>query len=150
MLRDNNDHWLYIVHIILNVGVLWRFLLIQGIYTVHPCMMVTWKLVDGWTWQLTIWLSTVIVYHDVVTDWSSALAGFLVSMLFGVSLGQSYSNFSHANVECQEQYKSSRWEDMQDWKLFYCCYVELLCWIRESVYFKWQPCFVIVEVPYGR
>ncbi len=25
----------------------------------------------------------------VVTDWSSALAGFLVSMLFGVSPGQS-------------------------------------------------------------
>ncbi len=32
-----------------------------------------------------------MMYHDVVTDWSSALAGFLVSMLFGVSP----SNFSH-------------------------------------------------------
>ncbi len=27
--------------------------------------------------------------NDVVTDWSHALAGFLVSMLFGVSSGQS-------------------------------------------------------------
>ncbi len=27
--------------------------------------------------------------NDVVTDWSYALAGFLVSMLFGVSPGQS-------------------------------------------------------------
>ncbi len=41
--------------------VLWRFLLIQGTYTVHPCiiMMVTWKLVrrcmDGpGNWQLTV------------------------------------------------------------------------------------------------
>ncbi len=25
------------------------------------------------------------MYHYVVTDWSSALAGFLVSMLFGVA-----------------------------------------------------------------
>ncbi len=31
----------------------------------------------------------MIMYHDVVTDWSSALAGFLVSMLFGVFPGQS-------------------------------------------------------------
>ncbi len=34
-------------------------------------------------------LSTLIMYHDVVTDWSSALAGILVPMLFGVSPGQS-------------------------------------------------------------
>ncbi len=34
------------------------------------------------------------LYHDVVTDWSNALAGFLVSTLFGVSPSQSYSNFS--------------------------------------------------------
>ncbi len=60
------------------------------IYTVHPCMMVKWKLVDGWTWQLTIDCQLhVIMYHYVVTDWSSALAGFLVSMIFGVSPGQS-------------------------------------------------------------
>ncbi len=31
----------------------------------------------------------VHVHYDVVTDWSYALAGFLVSMLFGVSPGQS-------------------------------------------------------------
>ncbi len=36
--------------------------------------------------------------HDVVTDWSSALAGFLVSVLFGVSPGQSYQFFHIANV----------------------------------------------------
>ncbi len=23
----------------------------KDLYTVHPCMMVTWKLVDGWAWQ---------------------------------------------------------------------------------------------------
>ncbi len=35
-------------------------------------------------------VSTLAVQvHDVVTDWSYALAGLLVSMLFGVSLGQS-------------------------------------------------------------
>ncbi len=40
--------------------------------------------------------STLAVHvHDVVTDWSYALAGFLVSTLFGVSPGQSPSNFSH-------------------------------------------------------
>ncbi len=32
--------------------------------------------------------------HDVVTDWSYALAGFLVSTLFGVSPANP-SNFSH-------------------------------------------------------
>ncbi len=31
----------------------------------------------------------VHVHYDVVTDWSYALAGFLVSTLFGVSPGQS-------------------------------------------------------------
>ncbi len=35
-------------------------------------------------------VSTLAVHvHDVVTDWSYALAGFLVSMLFGVSPGPS-------------------------------------------------------------
>ncbi len=35
-------------------------------------------------------VSTLAVHvHDVVTDWSYALAGFLVSMVFGVSPGQS-------------------------------------------------------------
>ncbi len=34
--------------------------------------------------------STLAVHvHDVVTDWSYALAGFLVYTLFGVSPGQS-------------------------------------------------------------
>ncbi len=33
---------------------------------------------------------TIAVYvHDVLADWSYALAGFLVSTLFGVSPGQS-------------------------------------------------------------
>ncbi len=31
--------------------------------------------------------------YDVVTDWSYALAGFLVSTLFGVSPGQSFTWF---------------------------------------------------------
>ncbi len=44
----------------------------------------------GWTWQLTIDCQLhVIMYHYVVTDWSSALAGFLVSTHFGASPGQS-------------------------------------------------------------
>ncbi len=42
------------------------------------------------TWQLTKWCINLAVHvHDVVTDWSYALAGFLVSTLFGVSPGQS-------------------------------------------------------------
>ncbi len=31
----------------------------------------------------------IIIHYDVVTDWSYALAGFLVSTLFGVSPSQS-------------------------------------------------------------
>ncbi len=34
-------------------------------------------------------LHIAVQVHDVVTDWSYALAGFLVSTLFGVSSGQS-------------------------------------------------------------
>ncbi len=34
-------------------------------------------------------LAVHVRFHDVVTDWSYALAGFLVSTLFGVSSGQS-------------------------------------------------------------
>ncbi len=48
------------------------------------------------SWEAGRWMDleidcqlTVIMYHYVVTDWSSALAGYLVSMLFGVSPGQS-------------------------------------------------------------
>ena len=37
-----------------------------------------------------MYVSTLVVHvHDVVTDWSYALAGFLVSMPFSVSPGQS-------------------------------------------------------------
>ncbi len=39
-----------------------------------------------------VYISTLAVHdvvHDVVTDWSYALAGFLVSTLFGVSPDQS-------------------------------------------------------------
>ncbi len=50
------------------------------------------------------------VHYDVVTDWSYALAGFLVSMLFGVSP----SNFSHCKcfsirIPFLFQYRSIIW-----------------------------------------
>ncbi len=61
-------------------------------------------------WKLVRWMDLIIAdechvmyqhynysctVHDVVTDWSYALTGFLVSQLFSVSPGANPSNFSH-------------------------------------------------------
>ncbi len=50
--------------------------------------------VTDWSYALAGFLHVHDVVHDVVTDWSYALAGFLVSTPFGVSPGLSQQFFT--------------------------------------------------------
>ncbi len=114
------------------------------------------------------------MYHDVVTDWSSALAGFLVPMLFGIPPANP-SNFSHGKCfSIQIPFSTevlfctfNNYNEIQKWNVkssievqdektcrtginayyYYCCYVELLYYVEfVSQYFKWQPCFNLSAV----
>ena len=82
------DKLMFLIHAVLSTG----------IHTVHPCVVtctdgdlhgMMWWMEAGRDGSGTQSILCIVHVHDVVTDWSYALVGFLVSTLFCGSPGQS-------------------------------------------------------------